>query len=131
MADFEVLRIMILCSNRIKRLNEERIAYWLERGAQPSDTVRSLLKQKGISYKRELVKKGLEAEKIVEEMRKWEVVQIEKGRRREAAKTRAKKTKAEKAESAEAKPDDSTGGCRCRCSYRRCCGCCRKTGAGG
>ena len=86
-------------------LNEERIAYWLERGAQPSDTVRSLLKQKGITYKHDLVKKGLEAEKIVEEMRKWEVVQIEKSRRREAAKTRAKKTKAEKTESAEAKPD--------------------------
>jgi small subunit ribosomal protein S16 len=86
-------------------INEERIAYWLERGAQPSDTVRSLLKQKGITYKRELAKKGLPAEQIVEEMRKWEVIQIEKGRRREAAKARAKKTKAEKAEAAEAKPE--------------------------
>jgi small subunit ribosomal protein S16 len=91
-------------------INEERVAYWLERGAQPSDTVRSLLKQKGITYKRELVKKGLEAEKIVEEMRKWEVMQIEKSRRREAAKARAKKAKAEKTESAEAQPDVQPAG---------------------
>jgi small subunit ribosomal protein S16 len=82
-------------------INEERITYWLERGAQPSDTVRSLLKQKGIIYRRELVKKGMEAEKIVEEMRKWEVIQIEKTKRREAVKTPVKKVKAEKTEAAE------------------------------
>ncbi|UCG16277.1 MAG: 30S ribosomal protein S16 [Phycisphaerales bacterium] len=29
-------------------LNRERIEYWLSVGAQPSDTVRSLLKQQGI-----------------------------------------------------------------------------------
>ena len=28
------------------KLNRERINYWIERGAQPSDTVRSLLKRK-------------------------------------------------------------------------------------
>ena len=30
-------------------LNEERIRHWLERGAQPSDTVKKLLKTQGIS----------------------------------------------------------------------------------
>jgi small subunit ribosomal protein S16 len=74
-------------------INEERITYWLDRGAQPSDTVRSLLKQKGIIYKRELTKKGMEPEKIVEEMRKWEVLQLEKSKRREAAKHGTKKVK--------------------------------------
>ena len=29
-------------------LNEERLAHWLERGAQPSDTVRKLMRAKGI-----------------------------------------------------------------------------------
>jgi small subunit ribosomal protein S16 len=82
-------------------INEERVTYWLDKGAQPSDTVRSLLKQKGIIYKRELSKKGVEAEKIVEEMRKWEVLQIEKSRRREAARMQAKKTAKEQTEQPE------------------------------
>jgi small subunit ribosomal protein S16 len=30
-------------------LNEERVRHWLDRGAQPSDTVRRLLKIQGIS----------------------------------------------------------------------------------
>jgi small subunit ribosomal protein S16 len=30
-------------------LNEERVRYWLDKGAQPSDTVKKLLKTQGIS----------------------------------------------------------------------------------
>ena len=30
-------------------LDEERVRYWLERGAQPSDTVKKLLRTQGIS----------------------------------------------------------------------------------
>ena len=30
-------------------LNEERIRHWLDRGAQPSNTVKKLLKTQGIS----------------------------------------------------------------------------------
>ncbi len=33
------------------RLKRERVEYWLKLGAQPSDTVRSLLKKSGISVK--------------------------------------------------------------------------------
>jgi small subunit ribosomal protein S16 len=32
-------------------LNRERIEYWLSVGAQPSDTVRQLLKRQGIAVK--------------------------------------------------------------------------------
>ncbi len=32
-------------------LKAERIQYWLQKGAQPSDTVRDLLKKKGIAAK--------------------------------------------------------------------------------
>ncbi|MEW6212480.1 MAG: 30S ribosomal protein S16 [Acidobacteriota bacterium] len=28
------------------KINRERVSYWIERGAQPTDTVRSLLKSK-------------------------------------------------------------------------------------
>ena len=50
---------------------EDRILYWLGVGAQPTDTVMSLLRQKGITLKRELTKKGLSEEKINEELEKW------------------------------------------------------------
>jgi small subunit ribosomal protein S16 len=33
-------------------INEERLRYWLERGAQPSDTVRKLIRAKGIATAR-------------------------------------------------------------------------------
>ncbi|PIP15446.1 MAG: 30S ribosomal protein S16 [bacterium (Candidatus Ratteibacteria) CG23_combo_of_CG06-09_8_20_14_all_48_7] len=33
---------------KILEINEERAKYWLKVGAQPSDTVKSLFKQKGI-----------------------------------------------------------------------------------
>jgi small subunit ribosomal protein S16 len=39
-------------------IKEDRALYWLDKGAQPSDTVKSLLKQKGITLKRELLRKG-------------------------------------------------------------------------
>jgi small subunit ribosomal protein S16 len=50
---------------------EDRILYWLGVGAQPTDTVMSLLRQKGINLKRELKKKGLSEEKINEEFENW------------------------------------------------------------
>ncbi|MCS6823944.1 MAG: 30S ribosomal protein S16 [Cytophagaceae bacterium] len=42
-------------------LNEERAFYWIMNGAQPTDTARSLLSQKGVMYRKHLqvgVKKG-------------------------------------------------------------------------
>ena len=52
-------------------IKEDRVLYWLGVGAQPTDTVMSLLRQKGITLKRELMKKGLSEEKINEELDKW------------------------------------------------------------
>ena len=52
-------------------IKEDRAMYWLNAGAQPTDTVKSLLSKKGIILKRELVRKGLSEEKIQEEMDKW------------------------------------------------------------
>jgi small subunit ribosomal protein S16 len=96
----EVLGIYDPLQNPHKvEVNEERITYWLDQGAQPSDTVRSLLSQRGIMYRRELTQKGVEPEKISEEMKKWEVLQIEKNKRRAAVKLQARIAKKEKADS--------------------------------
>ncbi len=53
-------------------LDEDRALYWLENGAQPSDTVRSILRRRGILLHHHLKKKGEspgEIEEAVEEFR--------------------------------------------------------------
>ncbi len=50
---------------------EDRALYWLGVGAQPTDTVKSLLRQTGITLKKELTKRGLSEEKIEAEMESW------------------------------------------------------------
>lgn len=72
-------------------VKEERVLYWLQQGAIPTTTVKSLLRKKGIIYRMELMKRGLPREKIEEEMKKWEVLQLEKIKRRLAQKAEAKK----------------------------------------
>ena len=48
-------------------IKEDRALYWLDTGAQPTDTVRNLLSQKGILIERHLKKKGASEDKIKEE----------------------------------------------------------------
>ena len=60
---------------------EDRANYWLDQGAQPIDTVKNLLSAQGILFKRHLQKKGADEGQITEEMKKWEVLQIEKKKR--------------------------------------------------
>ena len=78
-------------------IEEERVNYWLDQGAIPSDTVKNLLQRQGVIYRRHLAKRGLDAAMIDEEMKKWEVLQIEKRRREDAKAEARKKAKAEKA----------------------------------
>lgn len=89
-------------------VDEERALYWLNVGATPSKTVRNILSRKGIILKFDLKKRGESEEKITEELRKWEVLQIERSRKleaeKESGKRKRKKAKAEeqaKAEGAE------------------------------
>ena len=49
-------------------LKHDRILYWLENGAQPSDTVRSLLSDKGIMLTLHMRRKGAEQEDIEREV---------------------------------------------------------------
>ena len=52
-------------------IKEDRALYWLGVGAQPTDTVKSLLRQKGIILKRELSRRGVSDEVMKAELEKW------------------------------------------------------------
>jgi small subunit ribosomal protein S16 len=80
-------------------INEDRAMYWLNVGAQPTDTVKSLLRQKGIILKRELVRKGLSEDKIATELENWEKLSEAKAN---SASKKKKSRKAEAKEKAEA-----------------------------
>jgi small subunit ribosomal protein S16 len=52
-------------------LNEDRIFYWLDSGAQPSDTVRKILRREGLLYKRHLMNWGKSEEEIEKALAEW------------------------------------------------------------
>jgi len=52
-------------------LNEDRVIHWLQKGAKPSDTVRSILKNEGILYKMHLLRWGKSEEEIEEALAEW------------------------------------------------------------
>ena len=74
-------------------LKEDRIMYWLNVGAQPTNTVKSLLRQKGITLKKELISKGLDEEKVKSELDNWQKMK-EAGSMKKADKKLSKKAKA-------------------------------------
>ena len=60
----------IVQDNLSIKIDEEKIKSWISKGAIPSDTVKSLIKKTGLSYKWYLMKqglKGLELDKLIEE----------------------------------------------------------------
>ncbi len=66
-------------------INEQRALYWLGVGAQPTETVRSLLSKQGILLKKELLKKKLSEEEIANKISDWQKL-------KEAKKSSVKKT---------------------------------------
>ena len=52
-------------------IKEDRALYWLGVGAQPTDTVKTLLSKKGILYKKELFKSGLSEEEVALKLEEW------------------------------------------------------------
>ncbi len=89
------------------KLNEGRIIYWLGVGAQPSETVRSLLRQEGIMFKWDLMKKGFDEARIQEELNKLEVIQLERKRKADQVQETAVKEEAVVEEEVAAKEEAS------------------------
>jgi small subunit ribosomal protein S16 len=96
-----------LSKDAVIQIDEAGANRWLDMGAVPSDTVRSLMKVKGILLRRNLRKRGFDEARIDEEVKRWESLQIQKRAQKSekaAAKIQSKtETKAEtKAETVQA-----------------------------
>ena len=91
------------------RVDAERALHWLQQGAIPTDTVRSLFKREGIMFRFHLIRSGLSEEKMQEELKKWEVLQLEKQKRLEAKRAQAEREKQQQAaqETAEEKAEEA------------------------
>ncbi len=78
-------------------VKEPRVIHWLKSGAQPTDTVRSLLRKQGVLLRWNLVRKGKDAATIDAEMEKWQLqqqVKVQRLEARHAQRRAAKKAKA-------------------------------------
>jgi small subunit ribosomal protein S16 len=79
-----------LTNPHIVEVDEDRVQHWLENGAQPTLTVKSLLSKKGILLKRDLKKRGFAEDRVKTEIENWE--------KQREAKAGAKITKRKKKE---------------------------------
>ena len=89
-------------------VNETRLISWLKRGAQPTDTVKSLLQRKGLWLKWTLVKKGADETTVNAEMEKWQNLQADKATRDAERKARRKEAR-KKAAAVKEEPKAPTG----------------------
>jgi len=83
-------------------LKDERVSYWLNSGAQPTDTVRSILSREGFMLKLHLTRKGADETKINDEYNKFIADRSRKAETAKAKKVRRKENKAKKEAEAKA-----------------------------
>ena len=88
-------------------LQEERVFHWLQRGAQPTDTVKNLLSRKGLWLRWSLKKKKADDATIAAAFEKWQMMQAQKAQKeneRKARRNASKKTKKAAAAETQAQP---------------------------
>lgn len=83
-------------------LVDDRVSYWLNNGAQPTDTVRSILSKEGFMLKLHLTRKGADESKINDEYNKFIADRSRKAETAKAKKIRRKENKAKKEAEAKA-----------------------------
>lgn len=72
-------------------MNTSRVIYWLQNGAQPTDTVRNILKKEGIFYRLHLLGWGKTEEEIEQTIEAWKA---DRSANKGVEKTRAELRKA-------------------------------------
>ncbi|MCI0707781.1 MAG: 30S ribosomal protein S16 [Ignavibacteriae bacterium] len=90
----------------LRSLKEERVYYWLAKGAQPSDTVRSLFRRTGLWLRWTLKKQGKDEATTAKVLERWQMQQAERGKR--DADRKARRLKKKKAAVKEAPAETAT-----------------------
>lgn len=67
-----------LPEEEVFNVDEDKLFYWLEKGAEPSDTVRTLMKNHGLALKWHLKSQGKSEEEIEREYQKWQLLRESK-----------------------------------------------------
>lgn len=78
------------------KIDKEKALDWLQKGAQPSDTVHNIMQQEGIALEFHLIKNNVDEETRNIEMQKWELSNKAKAEKKE--KEKEEKTKEDKTE---------------------------------
>ncbi|MBI2619384.1 MAG: 30S ribosomal protein S16 [Ignavibacteriales bacterium] len=86
------------------KFKEERVFHWLRKGAQPTDTVRSLFRRSGLWLRWTLTKRGTDDSKKEEILQRWEIAQ--KDRLSREADRKARRAERKKKAAAEAVPSE-------------------------
>lgn len=76
-------------------INTERMIHWLKLGAQPTDTVRTLLRKSGIALRWHMLRQGMDERQVNIELQKWALDQ-EAGRKKSLEGTGRGRAAAEK-----------------------------------
>ena len=79
-------------------LKEPRIEYWLKQGAQPTDTVRSLLRRTGFWLRWTLTRQGKDEATVNSVMERWQMLQVDKPKHEADRKARRSERKKKAAE---------------------------------
>jgi small subunit ribosomal protein S16 len=74
-------------------LKEPRIEYWLKQGAQPTDTVRSLLRRTGFWLRWTLTRQGKDEATVQSVMERWQMLQVDKQKHEAERKVRRSEKK--------------------------------------
>ena len=101
------------CVDNDFKMNEDRVVYWLDKGAIPSITVKNLLGKLGFNHKYHLIRLGKSDEMIEKEMKEFEERQAaredRKIEKKKLKKEESKKTaKAEEAPAEEAATEEAS-----------------------
>ncbi len=76
-------------------IKKDRIAYWMQTGAQPTATVNSLIRTTGLLYELRLKSMGRSDAEISDEMEKWQERQLAKRKKGLLVKSRRRSAKKE------------------------------------
>jgi small subunit ribosomal protein S16 len=87
------------------KFDEKKVNKWLNNGAQPTATVKSLLRNEGIIYRRYLLKKGNDENSVEEKMKIYYEKREDRIKNRSLKKQRMNERKVHKSKKTEAKSE--------------------------